>query len=206
MMDILAHLENYSLSHRLYDSYLSPKVEKKETIRLNKNMYFRFFYLSKYGIDTKMDLTNESKEKISQIEEVRKNTHILKEIKYKRVTFEEDIMYSKNISLSTLKVLCIMNNLSLLIIKKKCYHFFNYGTTTNLLENNICSFNIKNVNDIENKYYLLDTKPLKCISYYKLKDLREIGQKLGIEIDVGSKSRLKKEIYDDILIKLIQMI
>ena len=206
MIDILEQLESYSLSQSLYDSYLSSKVEKIESIRLNKNMYFWFFYLSKYGMDAKMDLTNESKEKIAQIEEVRKNTHILKEIKYKRVTFEEDIMYSKNISLSTLKVLCIMNNLSLLIIKNKCYYFFNYGITTNLLENNICTFNIKNVNAIESKYYLLDTKPLNSISYYKLKDLRDIGKKLDIEIDVGSKSRLKREIYDDILIKLIQMI
>ena len=218
-MDILAQLEDYSLSHRLYDGYLSapkpasnpvskpvPKVEPNEMIKLNKNRNFWFFFVAKYGLESKMDLTNESKEKIAQIEEVRKNTHILKEIKYKRVTYEEDLMYAKNISMSTLKVLCIMNKLSLLIIKNKCYYYFKYGTTTHLLENNTCTFNIKNVEDIEGKYYFLDTKPLKCISYYKLKDLRDIGTKLGIEIDVGTKSRLKKAIYDDILIKLIQMI
>lgn len=218
IMDVLAQLSDYSLSQPLYDRYLAvlkePKVEDKaedkvednETIILTKNCYFWCFFVAKYGIEAKRDLTNESKEKIAQIEEVRKNTHMLKEIKYKRVTFEEDLMYAKSISMATLKVLCIMNKLSLLIIKNKCYYFFNYGTTTHLLENNKCTFDIKNVEDIENKYYFLDTKPLKGISYYKVKDLRDIGTKLGIEIDVGTKSRLKKALYDDILIKLNQMI
>lgn len=215
MRELFEQLDNYSLSGRLYNSYIEPKEPtdlkkptepKDETLLLTKNSYFWMYYVSKYGADAKMDLTNESKEKIEQIEEVRKNTHILKEIKYKRVTFEEDLMYSKDISVSTLKVLCIMNKLSVLIIKNKCYYFFNYGTTTHLLEKNKCTFNITRVKEIESNYYLLDAKPLKAISYYKLKELREIGTKFGIDIDVGVKSRLKKEIYDDILIKLIQMI
>jgi len=207
-MDVLAQLADYSLSTRLYDAYLSvPKeVPKEVPIILNKNIYFWCFFVVKYGMEVKMDLTNESKEKIEQIEEVRKNTHILKEIKYKRVTFEEDLMYAKTISMSTLKVLCLMNKLSILIIKNKCYYIFNYVTTIHLLENNRVTFDIKNVEEIESKYYFLDTKPLKAISSYKLKDLRDIGTKLGIEIDVGTKSRLKKAIYDDILIKLNQMI
>ena len=105
-MEVLAQLADYSLSTRLYDAYLSvpkdvpkevPKDEPKdEPIILNKNIYFWCFFVVKYGMEVKMDLTNESKEKIEQIEDVRKNTHILKEIKYKRVTFEEDLMYAKN--------------------------------------------------------------------------------------------------------------
>jgi hypothetical protein len=221
-MDLLAQLADYSLSRCLYESNLSvlkehtevdKEVDKgvdkgvdKDVVRLNKNIHFWFFFVAKYGLEAKRDLTNESKEKIEQIEEVRKNTHMLKEIKYKRVTFEEDLMYAKNISMSTLKVLCMINHLSLVIIKNKCYYYFKYGTTTHLLENNTCTLDIKNVEDIERKYYFLDTKPLKGISYYKVKDLRDIGTKLGIEIDVGTKSRLKKALYDDILIKLNQMI
>lgn len=206
MKGVLERLEAYSLSRTLYDSNVLPKEPELDTKRLNNNMYFWIYYLSKYGSDAKMDFTNESNEKFKQIEEVRKNTHILKEIKYKRESFEEDLMYSKNISESTLKVLCIMNNISILIIKNKCYYFFDYGTITNLLENSTCTFNIKNVNEIQRKYYLVDSKPLNSISYYKLPELQDIATRLGIEVYVGSKSRLKKVIYDEILIKLIQMI
>lgn len=59
----------------------------------------------------------------------------------------------------------------------------------------IIDFNI-NLSDIYNKY-------LKAISNYKMQDLITIAQELNIDISKNNKKKIKKELYDDINMKVI---
>ncbi len=59
----------------------------------------------------------------------------------------------------------------------------------------IIDFNI-NLSDIYNKY-------LKAISNYKIKDLITIAQQHNIDICKNNKKKVKKELYDEINMKVI---
>ena len=52
---------------------------------------------------------------------------------------------------------------------------------------------INNLIEVENI-----NKPLKNISYYKLKDLQDFSDKLNIPINNDTKKKTKKELYDNI--------
>ena len=138
---------------------------------------------------------------------VRNDSCKLRILKITKVSFEEDLLYSKSIKLSTLKVLCYYNNLSVIIIKNKCYYHFDFGGECYVLNNNKYEHVIdtKSIDIIKTTYFLLERLDnlLYAISHYKLADLKIICKKLDISL-TGLK--LKKQLYDSILKKLTQMI
>ena len=216
MSEYIFFLKQYELNNKLLHKLTNEKtttkyIVNKDSAKLSYlpsiNSYFWFYYIWMYGNDYKKSLETETKEKIRCIELVRQNKSLLKTIKVKRVDFEEDLLYSKHINLSTLMVLALYNNLSFIIQKNKCYYFFNYGKQIHLLQNKCYYLDIDSIcyKNIVDTCYRLDNihKLLYAISYYKVSDLQEICNKLDID---HKKYKLKKELYDSIMKKLTQMI
>jgi len=130
---------------------------------------------------------------------------MLKQNKIKLLTnIESNLLNDETIDLRTFHVLCILENIDYLFID----NYFYYEKQTNeeskifvLHKNkNIYSYEINNKNDYKkNKLQKIEIdKNFYCISHYTLKDLKEICEKLHIEIQPTWK---KKDIYD-FLIKI----
>lgn len=217
MSNIINQLELYEISYHIIKDKMNKNNEYLHVAKKNysvpkkiysvqkKNQYYWFYYICKYGIEYNKTLELVSKDKFKQIESVRQNTAGLKLLKIKKQTFEEDIIYSKEIKISTLKVLAYYNKLSLLILKKDCYYFFNYGDIVYVLENNnmynITNDELKNIQ--QNKYCIpMVDKIMYASSHYKLADLHNIAKQLNLSY----YKIVKKELYDSIKFKLMQII
>jgi len=212
MNDLIAELKEYEVVLKPNKSTKYTKSSTNDIIKTDLkiryiNNLFNFYYICKYEQFDKLSLEEITKEKIRCIELVRSNPSYLRTLKISKVSFEEDLLYSKSIKLSTLKILCYYNNLSVIIIKNKCYYHFDFGRDCYLLNNNKYGhiIDIESMNLIKNKYFLLERLDnlLYAINYYKLADLKIICEKLEIPLN---ELKLKKQLYDSIFKKLTQMI
>tara|TARA_A100001015_G_scaffold224377_1_gene253010 strand:+ start:7544 stop:8185 length:642 start_codon:yes stop_codon:yes gene_type:complete len=213
MSNIIRTLQQYEISEMIInDKRNSQQDNKKNNSSLKKytnipklNSYYWFYYISKYGNEYDKILELVTKDKFQQIDIVRNNTSGLKLLKVKKQTFEENIIYAKNIHISTLKVLAYYNQLSLLILKNGCYYFFNYGETIYVLDNykmyKITDNELHNIQD--NNYYIpMVDKIMYASSHYKVSDLCDIAKQL----DLPYNKMLKADLYNSIKIKLMQII
>lgn len=214
MSNLIGFLQQFELNNTCLSEKKKVKSEsvtrsKKHQPAKKKNIIniFWFYYICNYGDEFSKCLELETKEKFKLIELVRNNKANLKVLKIKRSEFEEDILYSKQISLSTLRVLCYYNKLSIIIIKNKCYYWFDYGDQTNVWNNGTYKLNIsqKDINHIKDNYFFLERtdKLLYAESHYKLKELQEISDKIGLN---RNELKLKHDLYMAIHKKLSEMI
>ena len=130
---------------------------------------------------------------------------MLKLLKIKKQSFEEDLIYAKHIHISTLKVLAYYNQLSLLILKNGCYYFFNYGDEVFVLKNDkMYKITKEELKDIQENNYCIPMvdKIMYASSHYRLNDLYDIAKQLGISYN----KMLKADLYNCIKIKLMQII
>lgn len=157
---------------------------------LNKNDYFKI----------------ETKTKIDYIEQLRGMKSILKEKKMRRSLIEADILNDK-ISFISLEAICVIHDISVILVKKNNYIEINKGArfAGALIYDNGCLSikisNIKNyVDSIKNKYYEITsvTKPIRAISAYTLQDLYKICQQLKIDLKDNARKKTKQEIYNEI--------
>jgi hypothetical protein len=133
---------------------------------------------------------------------------------------EDELMNKPKIEIASIKLLMLLDNENLLLIKKNCYQKIVFNRDK--LELSVDNYNVifcdvdnyylqKNLNDRElvdiiNKNYEIDNfdKPLKGISSYKLDELHEICKKLNIELSSNlGKNKTKQVLYTEILEKFI---
>jgi len=209
MSEIISKLQMYDISKiisKAKDLQDKKPENKKQLYHVPKlNEYYWFYYICKYGNEYNKTLELASKDKFEQVEHVRKDTSGLKILKIKQQTFEEDIIYSKHIHISVLKVLAYYNKLSLLVLKKGCYYFFNYGSEVSVLDNHkIYKITTVKLEEIENNNYCIPmvNKIMYASSHYKLSELQNIAKQLNIPYH----KVLKTELYNSINIKLMQII
>ena len=151
--------------------------------------------------------TEEKQVKISLIENIRSHKDILKKNKWKRNLIENELANEDIISLDTFCCLCTIFNYSFMIIdRQKFYEKIIHDDIMkiNIIEKKEQDFGIYMRSEKKNKitmvqkiYWKIDnlSKPLKSISSYKIKDLRDICNKL--ELDINGK--IKKELYQMVL-------
>jgi hypothetical protein len=144
-------------------------------------------------------------EKISNTENIKKwidtkNKSILKQHKIKLLSnIESNLLNDEVIDLKTFHVLCILENINYLFIDKNFYYEKIIDEENKLFVlhkfNNIYSYEINNKNNYkENKLQKIEIdKNFHSISYYTLKNLKEICEKLHIVIQPTWK---KKDIYE----------
>jgi hypothetical protein len=194
-----------------------------------KDKLFWCFFVMKNGfveyeklrldIDTNecINMVVEKKLKIDYVNKLRENKTIIKKYKIASLTDIENYLVNESvIDIKTFLTLCILEELSVLYIKKKSYYDLNFiSSDTKSSKQHVILFHTpfkytyefeKTQTDIE-KYktdlYKLDNidKPIKAFSSYKLGDLTEICSKLSIEIMNSStqKKKTKQELYESIL-------
>jgi len=221
---IIDNIQDYMLTTIMFNKYNVKEqekvVEKKEKKTISNRVtikevdqLFWYFYIAIHGYDDYKLLDNkftlEKTIKIKNIEKMRSNNSILKQQKLKITDYETTLLNSKKIDIPTLCGLSAYNELNIIFIKDKIYYHFNFGDPNNTIiiysegKNYSCEINPTKelIETIHNNYYYIENpnKPIKGISTYKINDLVNICQKLGIKTQLESgKSKSKKQLYTEI--------
>ena len=171
--------------------------------------YIMHFGLQKYTLIRNF-FTEEKNVKIGFVEVIRKNKDILKQHKWKRNQIENELVHEKKISLTTFICLCTVFNHSFLIIDgRKLYdrRIQNNLDDTYLILKVDEEWSIYTEDDKENKIqqsletlWIIENikKPLRAISAYKVKDLKDICQKLQLTYEKKKKRELYQLITENL--------
>lgn len=138
--------------------------------------------------DTTMYQMNEKQEKIKIAVEIEKIKMKPKE----KEDIIQNLMYANRINLKTLNAICLLYKINLLYVKdnifiRMCY---NEEKIPLCLSNTFIDFD----ENIYKKYEVDLDKPLRCASYYKIDDLRQISLQLHLPIE----NIKKQQLYDSI--------
>ena len=198
-------------------------VEQKSKERINtftpkqKDSLFWCFYILKYGEQNYEMLENinivlEKKLKIEYVEKIRKEKQVVKSHKFATLThLENQLANEERLDLNTFFTLCVIENINVLYICKKTYfellmnddkihiihrldNYSKYGYEgIDQTKNELYRSTLFKVDDVE--------KPIKSISSYKVSELVEFCNKLGIELynKDNNKSKSKKELYESLI-------
>ena len=181
-----------------------PIYKKKVVIDYDTMFYSLFYKINNYDF-THIDYRiNEKKEKIKIAVEIEKmNKSKIKDKDKEDII--QNLMYENKIDLKTLNALCLFYRINLLYVKDNIFIKMFHGITSELDKPFVMDTNKIVENDMENiystKYELNLDKPLRCASYYKIDDLRQISIKLHLPIENIKKQQLYDSI-NNVLIKL----
>jgi hypothetical protein len=178
-----------------------PKHKRKVIIDYDPMFYAIFNKIHNYDVThvnyVDYSKINEKQEKIkiaTEIEKLEKNKLKSKD----KDDIVQNLMYENKINLKTLNGLCMVYKINVLYIKDNIFINMNHGSSDALyLENN----RIIDPIDISSKYEVNLDKPLRCASYYKIDDLRQISTQLHLPIENIKKQQLYDSIHN-VLTKL----
>jgi len=140
---------------------------------------------------------NEKQEKIKIAMEI----HKLKLKPKMKDDVELNLMYGTKIDLKTLNVLCMFYKINLLYVKDNIFIKMFYDSN----DSNIIYMN-KTIQstpiNVSSKYEVNLEKPLRCASYYKIDELRQISTQLHLPTENIKKQQLYDSIHN-ILDKMI---
>ena len=166
--------------------------------------------LLKYQMNNNNVFRVEKEKKIEAISKLRDVKAILKESKLNILNIESALLMNPKISLTELHALCIAYEKSIIYVKNRCVYRFLYGDEViafieAIQHNNknrlTLDMSMHDINDRVKDLWDINvsSKPLKGISTYKLSQLQNICEKLGIDIMRDSKKkRTKAELYNAI--------
>lgn len=191
---------------------------------------FWCFYILTHGFDKYEFIKNNSFKfekdfKIKTIENIRNQKDLLKAYKIKKNIIENELLNENKISIKTLNLLALINKQNFIFISGRTYLLINYSVTekiqdsTNIIIQNGYKYKIynenirdyeketikKNIDFIINNYWQIEdiNKFIRAISAYTVSELTEIAKKLDVSIITElNKKKTKKELYDEILLKL----
>jgi hypothetical protein len=221
---VLQNLQNYMLTDiRFLDitdkckMEIKPKIVQEFYIPKQKDTFFWCFYIMKNGIDNYEELelnhitiVTEKQLKIGLVEKLRKEKSLIKTYKFASMTHIENQLVNENkIDVKTFLTLCVLENLNIFYLKKKT-HF-------ELLMNDSNIFHVVNLNDYGKYGHKIEPdvekyrttlfkienieKPIKAISSYKISELTEYCNKLGISVvnEKTDKNKNKNELYESLI-------
>lgn len=213
-----------NINNNINFSNFSNKINIKNNLKNEiffpneKDKLFWSFYIILNGMSYYELINNnhfkvEKDFKINSIEKLREIKDIIKKEKIVRNKAEDDLLNKECISLLGLHVLCILYEVSIILVNEKKYYEFNYGKEKKgviVLNNKKYgiseNMNDENLKKIKEEYYKIDNynKPIKSISSYTISEIHEICNKLKIDIynkDIKSKksTKNKKDLYQEVL-------
>lgn len=155
--------------------------------------------------------------KINYVNKIRMNKPVIKIYKFDTISnIENNLVNDSNINIKTVMTLFAIDNINIIFISNKTYFELLMNDTEPIYiireidnkskYNKKYGFEISNKNLVEQirtTLYKIETldKPVKALSSYKLQDLIDICDKLGIQtkhIDTG-KNKTKNELYELLL-------
>jgi hypothetical protein len=198
----------------------SPQTKEKEKYKdklsffkpIENDKLFWIFYIIKFGemeyqLFKNKNIIFEKKYKIDFITKIRDNKTIIKQHKFCTISaLENNLANDPKLTLASFLYLCIFEEINVVIIKNKTYFklFTTDSPTLYLIKEmnsaySFCEYTIQQFQqNIEAKYYEISNiiKPINAITHYKVDELKDICQKL--DIDIHDK-KTKKELYDNII-------
>jgi len=170
-------------------SEYKPKHKKKIVIDYDPLFYAIFNKIHNY------DITNENYVRMNETQEKIKIAVEIEKIKLKPKDKDDaiqNLMYENRINLKTLNALCMYYKINVLYVKDNIFIKMNHGDDNIYIENN----RIIEPIDISSKYEVNLDKPLRCASYYKIDDLRQISTQLHLPIENIKKQQLYDSIHN----------
>ena len=203
--------------------------KKKETIFYpkQKDSLFWCFYVMVHGdvayeMLQPINLIVEKKIKIEYIEKIRQNKIALKQHKYATLShIENHLLNEQQIDIKTFFSLCVLENLNVFYIIKKTYYELLMNDDMNtifiLQQSSKSTQSIKysqyhkygfesetqkTIDQYKKELFHIEhlEKPVKSISAYKLSDLIDFCNRLGLETvnSETKKPKKKQELYEDL--------
>ena len=152
---------------------------------------------------------------MKSVETLKKEKVFMKQYKIRFHDVEASLLYDKDINLATLRALALYYNVNLLLIINNRYYLIENDTINDSKELHLIqknrykiTFEKINRNDIGQKtvgkLYMEGTRDtLKAPGSYKLDEIKEICNKLGVNTQTkDGKKKTKQQLYDDIIIKI----
>ena len=200
------------------------KIEKKLNdfyIPEEKDFLFWVWIIFLYGFSEyeslrKNTFVTEKNYKINFIDKLRNkdNKPILKKLKTKLYEIEGNLANENILTLKNLETMLIIDKFNFIYMNDKIYYenitypgnktcvikYFDTKQEYGLFLNDFNSF------DYRSKLFVVDSyvKPIKAISNYKVQDLRDICEKLNINImKTPTKKKTKKELYQLVIEKIL---
>jgi hypothetical protein len=196
-----------------------PIVDTNYYLKQKDSLFWCFFIL-KYGLSKyEMEIGNqhfvvEKQEKFHYIETLRQNKELLKMHKIKPLSgIEDDLANKERISIKTFFALCIIENINILLVdKRKIYEIqMNDESVVNVVHRNSVSYehyielgaNSESVAKYRETYFKVSgfDDTIKAISAYKVNELLELCDKLGINI---KESKTNESVEKGSIIKKVK--
>jgi len=173
-----------------------PKQKKRVIVEYDNLFYELFNTINKRDINHIDHIDhnskfNEKQEKFKIAAEVEKCIKLKSKDKDAII---QNLMYENKINLKTLNALCLFYKINLLYVKDNIFITMYFGS------DNYCMINDKireldlNTLELSKKYNVCLDKPLRCMSYYKIDDLRLISEQLHLP----TENIKKQQLYDSI--------
>jgi hypothetical protein len=169
--------------------------------------WFWYFFNNGQIVGNKYKL--EMKIKTNLVEKIHSQKKQLKIFKFKISEIEQDILYSKKISIKSIMVILYLSKINFVYYTDVVYYEYGEFDKTFAIyhdkNNNVYHLRENLDKEIKNKRYIITSldKQIKNISCYKLADVKEICNKLDIStMKTEKKSFTKKELYEKLVLKL----
>lgn len=201
-------------------SNISSSTEKKAPEQFSPSekdkLFWCFFILhngfEEYELSKKSSFKCEKEIKIVSVEKLTSIKDKLKELKLKKTEIQDELVNQNNIGIKGLYALCLINNINLLYIKDRIFYEFNCGSEgpfkviINENNNTYIPYNLDEtkLSFYRENYWKVENiqKPLNAFSGYSLGELQDICKRLDIPLLNENKKKTKKELYENILVKL----
>jgi len=192
------------------DFFIKEKDKLFWMLYIFENDYSNYIMLGKNKYSFEM------KEKTKLIKNIKEKKKELKHFKIKITDVEADLLYSKQISVSTFFILLTLKNINFLYFTENLIYQWE-GSVNNktfiLKHDKLNNIYINEDKALTSGYFeslkksrlSVDNlkKPIKGVSYYKVKDLKVMCEKLNINIMKNAKKTFsKKELYEKVIQKI----
>ena len=192
-----------------------------------KDSLFWCFYIitngfASYQMIPYKNIVVEKKFKIEYVEKIRKEKQRIKPYKFAGLqNMENNLAHDFKIDANTFLTLCVIENINVLLFKKRTYYellmndsddFYivkmvdidqNKGQLQNKDKYGFQKMSKKEADEYKKQFLLIENieKPIKSITYYKVNDLLDMCNKLGIVI-TDTKRKSKQHLYETIVQQL----
>jgi hypothetical protein len=209
------------ITNNKVDTFKDPKIILKEKDSLFWSFFIMIHGIVEYEKMQPINLIVEKKWKIEYIEKLRLNKALMKKYKYATLThIESQLLNETKIDLPTFFSLCVLENLNILYLCKRSYYELKVNSgdpimyvlhrlddkPNNKYLKNAYAYEMAtqgNITSYYSDYLKIDNlqKPFKAMSSYKLSELTDFCNKLGLEtIDTNTnKTKNKKDLYESLI-------
>lgn len=168
---------------------------------------------NKYALMTHKNTIIEKQLKIEYVNKMREHKAFLKPFKFDSLAnMENNLAYEDYIHIKTIMALCAIDKLNVIYIHNKTYfqlsmndspEYYIIKTGDHKYNKQSGFFSTSHIEPLISNLYKLEVlnKPIHAASYYKVQDLIDIANKLGIDTQskITSKKKTKNELYESIV-------